>query len=90
MVDFLLGFAVGETDVDEPMVDDVVCFSVDGFDVVPGVDIESLNVVVIDWCWVLLSFSWVTSVVPFCIPVGVTVVIGTSVIFSVKNNDFDL
>ena len=72
------------------MVDDVVSFAVDGIDVVPGVDIKLLIVVVIDFCWVLLSFSWVTSVVPFCIPVEATVLIGNSVIFSMKNNDFHL
>ena len=54
------------------MVDVVVDFTVDGIDVNPEVDITSLNVVDIDWCWVL-SFSWEICVVLVCIPVRVTV-----------------
>lgn len=62
------------------MVDVVVDFAVDGIDALPEVGIKSLNVVDIDWCWVL-SFSWGICVVLVCIPVRVTVLVEATFIY---------
>ena len=62
------------------MVDVVVDFAVDGIDALPEVGIKSLNVVDIEWCWVL-SFSWVICVVLVCIPVRVTVLVEATFIY---------
>ena len=71
------------------MVDVVVDFAVDGIDVVPDVDITSLNVGDTDWCWVL-SLSWGICVVLVCIPVTVTVLVEATFIYRMDNNDLDL